>query len=107
MVCQEIIRLFQRRIEVRRVQEFWYMEVPSCTEWKINNAMNSFRPNTYVEVGLEGVHVKVKALSMYRGLCVRIRTQGAMKYILGLATIRGSEWGCNYAEAFETVVRLY
>ena len=47
---------------MRRVQEFWYMEVPSCTEWKINNAMNSFRPNTYVEVGLEGVHVKVKAL---------------------------------------------
>lgn len=30
-----------------------------------------------------------------------------MKYILGLVTIRGSEWGCNYAEAFETVVRLY
>ena len=31
MACQEAIRLFQRRPEVKRVKEFWYMEVPSCT----------------------------------------------------------------------------
>ena len=49
MACQEAIRLFQRRPEVKRVKEFWYMEVPSCSEWKINNAMNSFNPNCYVE----------------------------------------------------------
>ena len=41
MACQEAIRLFQRRPEVKRVKEFWYMEVPSCTEWKIN--MPSYR----------------------------------------------------------------
>lgn len=34
MACQEAIRLFQRRPEVKRVKEFWYMEVPSCSEWK-------------------------------------------------------------------------
>ena len=39
MACQEAVRLFQRRPEVKRVKEFWYMEVPSCTEWKINNAL--------------------------------------------------------------------
>ena len=50
------------------VREFWYyMEVPSCTEWKINSAMVSFNPNCYVEVGKEGVDAKVKALSMCRG----------------------------------------
>ena len=53
MACQEAIRLFQRRPEVKRVKEFWYMEVPSCTEWAINNAFNLFRPNCYVEVGKE------------------------------------------------------
>ena len=68
MACQEAIRLFQRRPEVKRVKEFWYMEVPSCTEWKINNAMNTFNPNCFVEVGKEGVLAKVKALSMYRGV---------------------------------------
>ena len=44
------------------------MEVPSCTEWKINNAMQTFNPNTFVEVGLAGVEAKIAALSMYRGV---------------------------------------
>lgn len=51
MACQEAIRLFQRRPEIKRIKEFWYMEVPSCSEWAINNAMNLFHPNCYVEVG--------------------------------------------------------
>ena len=63
------------------------MEVPSCTEWKINNAMNTFNPNCYVEVGKEGVEAKIKALSMYRGVM--------------------RPWGMNYAEAFEVVLRAY
>lgn len=41
MACQEAIRLFQRRPEVERIKEVWYMEVPSCSEWAINNAMSS------------------------------------------------------------------
>lgn len=58
MACQEAIRLFQRRPEFKRIQEFWFMEVPSCTEWAINSAMNLFRPNCYVEVGKEAVEAK-------------------------------------------------
>ena len=45
MACQEAIRLFQRRPEIQRVKECWYMEVPSCSEWAITGAMNLFRPN--------------------------------------------------------------
>ena len=33
MACQEAIRLFQRQPSVKSVKEFWYMEVPSCSEW--------------------------------------------------------------------------
>lgn len=107
MACQEAIRLFQRQPKIKRIKEFWYMEVPSCTEWKINNAMNSFRPNTYVEVGLDGVEAKCKALAMYRGVMRSYPHPRSNEYIQGLAAIRGSEWGCNYAEAFETVLRAY
>lgn len=53
LACQEAIRLAQRRPEVKPLKEFWYMEVPSCTEWAINSAMKLFTPNCYVEVGLE------------------------------------------------------
>lgn len=107
MACQEAIRLFQRRPEVKRVKEFWYMEVPSCTEWKINNAMQTFNPNNYVEVGKEGVDAKIKALGMYRGVMRPYPHPRSAEYISGLAAVRGSQWGVNYAEAFEVVLRAY
>ena len=100
-------RLFQRRPEVKRVREFWYMEVPSCTEWKINSAMVSFNPNCYVEVGKDGVDAKVKALSMYRGVMRPYPHPRSAAFIEGLAAYRGGQWGLMYAEAFEVVVRAY
>ena len=107
MACQEAVRLFQRRPEVKRVRELWYMEVPSCTEWKINSAMVSFNPNCYVEVGKEGVDAKVKALSMYRGVMRPYPHPRSAEFIEGLAAYRGGQWGLMYAEAFEVVVRAY
>lgn len=107
MACQEAIRLFQRRPEVKRVKELWYMEVPSCTEWAINNAFNLFRPNCYVEVGKEGVDAKIKALSMYRGVMRPYPHPRSAEYITGLAAMRGGQWGQNYSEAFEVVLRAY
>lgn len=107
MACQEAVRLFQRRPEVKRVRELWYMEVPSCTEWKINSAMVSFNPNCYVEVGNEGVDAKVKALSMYRGVMRPYPHPRSAEFIEGLAAYRGGQWGLMYAEAFEVVMRAY
>ena len=107
MACQEAVRLFQRRPEVKRVKEFWYMEVPSCSEWKINSAMQDFVPNCYVEVGKDGVDAKIRALSMYRGVMRPYPHPRSPEYITGLAAIRGSQWGVNYAESFEVVLRCY
>lgn len=107
MACQEAVRLFQRQPSVKPLKEFWYMEVPSCSEWAINDAMNLFRPNCYVEVGLDGVDVKCKALSMYRGVMRPYPHPRSVEYITGLAAMRGSQWGCNYAEAFQVVLRRY
>ena len=107
MACQEAIRLFQRRPEVKRVREFWYMEVPSCTEWKVNNAMQSFNPNCFVGVGPDGVQAKLKALGMYRGVMRPYPHPRSAEYISGLAAVRGSQWGVNCAEAFEVVLREY
>ena len=107
MACQEAIRLFQRRPEVKRVREFWYMEVPSCTEWAVNAAMNLFRPNCYVEVGKDGVEAKCKALSMYRGVMRPYPHPRSAEFIEGLAAYRGGQWGMEFAEAFEVVLREY
>ena len=83
------------------------MEVPSCTEWKINSAMVSFNPNCYVEFGKEGVDAKVKALSMYRGVMRPYPHPRSDEYIMGLAAMRGGQWGREFAEAFEVVLREY
>lgn len=105
MACQEAIRLFQRRPEVKRLKELWYMEVPSCSEWAVNNGLNNFRPNCFVEVGKEAVEAKIKALNMYRGVMRPYPHPRSQEYLLGLAAIRGSQWGQNYSESFEVALR--
>jgi len=105
MACQEAIRLHQRRPEIKRITEFWFMEVPSCTEWAINSSMNLFRPNCFVEVGEEAVEAKIKALGMYRGVMRPYPHPRSAEYIKGLAAVRGSQWGLNYCESFEVVLR--
>lgn len=107
MACQEAVRLAQRRPEVKPLKEFWYMEVPSCTEWAINSAMQKFTPNCYVEVGADGLKAKLKALDMYRGVMRPYPHPRSTEYITGLATYRGSQFQLNYAEAFEVVLRKY
>lgn len=105
MACQAAIRLFQRRPEVKAPKEVWFMEVPSSTEWSINTSMNRFQPNTFVEVGKEGVAAKIKALSMYRGVMRPYPHPRSEEAITGFAAYRGTQSGTDYAEAFECVLR--
>ena len=105
MACQAAIRLFQRRPEMKPLQELWLMETLSATEWALNTAMNRFIPNTYVEIGEEGLEIKLKALFNYRGVMRPYPHPRSEETIRGLAALRGSESGCCYAEAFECVLR--
>lgn len=105
LACQEAVRLFQRRPEVKPLREFWYMEVPSCTEWALNTGLNRFQPNLFVEVGKAGVEAKIAALAMYRGVMRPYPHPRSQEAIEGFAAYRGCQSGCDYAEAFEVVLR--
>lgn len=105
MACQEAIRLFQRRPEVEPIQEFWYMEVVSATDWSLNSSFGKFEPNTFVEVGKEGVDAKIKAMHMYRGVMRPYPHPRSDEGILGCAIYRGGQAGVMYAEAFDCVLR--
>lgn len=83
------------------------MEVPSCTEWAINSAVKLYTPNCYVEVGTDCICAKVETLSMYRGVMRPYPHARSEAYIMGHTAYRGSQWGLNYAEAFEIVLRKY
>lgn len=105
LACQEAARLFQRNPKYKPLKELLFMEVPSATEWALNFSMNDFRPDTFIEVGEEAVEKKIEALSQYRGVMRPYPHPRSDESIKGLAAFRGSQSGCNYAEAFQTALR--
>ena len=58
----------EKWVPVKPLQEFWYMEVLSSTEWSVNSSMNKFNPNLFVEIGKDGVEKKIETLKAYRGV---------------------------------------
>ena len=81
------------------------MEVPAATDWSVNRAMRPFTPNTYIEVGKEGIQRKIDALSQYRGVMRPYPHPRSDEALLGLAAYRGAQAGVKYAEAFECAFR--
>lgn len=102
---QAACRLFQRRDDVLPLKELLFMEVPSSTEWSVDESSNRFVPNHFVEIGKDGVDMKIKALSAYKGVMRPYPHPRSTEALEGLAAYRGSQAGCNYAEAFESVFR--
>ena len=103
--AQAASRLFQRKPGIPRLKQFIYMEVPSSTEWSFDSSSNRFTPNMFVEIGKEGVDVKLKALSAYAGVMRPYPHPRSEEAIRGLAAYRGVQAGVEYAEAFEGVFR--
>lgn len=105
MACKEAVRLYQKRPEENPLKEFWYMEMPSCMEWPLNTATNQFQPNTWVEVNMEGLDVKIRALGMHSTVVGTDLYHSNAEEIVKTAAFRGCQAGCDYAEAFEVVMR--
>lgn len=103
--AQAACRLFQRKEGVPTLKQFIYMEVPSSTEWSLDSSANRFSPNMFVEVGKDGVDVKLRALAAYTGVMRPYPHPRSVEALSGLAAARGAQAGCNYAEAFECVFR--
>lgn len=102
---QAACRLFQRKPKVPELKELLYMEVPSSTEWSFDSSANRFTPNYFVEIGKNGIELKLKAIAAYKGVMRPYPHPRSNEAIEGLAAYRGSQSGCNYAEAFECVFK--
>lgn len=98
-------RLFQRTEGVPKLRLFAYMEVSSSTEWSLNVAENRFQPTLFFEIGKEGVNKKIEALNAYKGVMRPYPHPRSVEALTGLAALRGSQAGCDYAEAYECVFR--
>ncbi len=100
---QAACRLFQRKKDIPALKLLLYMEIPSSTEWSFDSSANRFSPNYFVEIGKDGVELKIKAIEAYKGVMRPYPHPRSKEAIEGLAAFRGSQSGCNYAEAFECV----
>lgn len=98
---QAACRLFQRRDNLPALKVLLYMEVLSSTEWSFDTSANRFSPNYFVEIGKDGIKVKIEALSAYKGVMRPYPHPRSNEALEGLAAYRGVQAGCNYAEAFE------
>ncbi|MBO5453722.1 MAG: PIG-L family deacetylase [Clostridia bacterium] len=105
LACQAAIRLFQRRNDVSPLKEFMFMEVLSATDWSVNEGFNKFNPNSYFEIGKDGLERKIQALSAYRDVMRDYPHPRSNESLEGLAAVRGSQANLNYAEAFQSVFR--
>lgn len=100
---QAASRLFQRKDNIPALKLLMYMEVPSSTEWSFDSSSNRFSPNYFVEIGMDGIDIKIKALSEYKGVMRPYPHPRSSEALKGLAAYRGVQAGCNYAESFECV----
>lgn len=100
--CQAAVRLFQRK-DVKPVKGFYFMEIPSSTDWAFPVDGQNFSADTFIELGKAGVEKKIESLSMYEGVMRDYPHPRSREALTGLAAYRGGQAGLNYAEAFQTV----
>ena len=103
--CQAAVRLSQRK-PVKPVKGLYFMEIPSSTDWSFPVDGQTFQPNTFIEIGLSGVHKKIEALTAYEGVMRPYPHPRSEEVLLGLAAYRGGQAGVKYAEAFQMVYQV-
>ncbi|MBM6949106.1 PIG-L deacetylase family protein [Mordavella massiliensis] len=105
--AQAASRLFQRKSVSYKLKLFMYMETPSATEWSLDSSARRFNPNYYVEIGKEGLNVKMKALEAYKGVMRTYPHPRSKEAYEGLAAYRGCQAGVKFAEAYEVVFEAH
>ena len=99
---QAAVRIAQRKEGLPSLKLVLFMEIMSSTEWSFDKD-NRFNPNYFVEIGKEGLDLKLKALYAYKGIMRPYPHPRSDEAISGLAAFRGGQACCKYAEAFECV----
>lgn len=106
IACQEAVRYGQRgRYLSNVVREFYYMEVPSATDWGLDTTKRRFNPNTFFEIGESEIRKKIVELKNYENVIRDIPHPRSEEAIKASAVVRGAQAGFKYAEAFECVFR--
>lgn len=103
--CQAAVRLFQRK-PIKRLKALYFMEIPSSTDWAFPVDGQQFRPDTFIEIGENGLIKKLEALYAYQGIMRPYPHPRSDEAIRALALLRGSQVGRNLCEGFQTAMNV-
>lgn len=103
--CQAAARLFQRK-PVKPLKGLYFMEIPSSTDWTFPVDSQQFRPDTFIEIGEDGLKRKLDALYSYEGIMRKYPHPRSDESIHALAILRGSQVGRNLCEGFQTAMNI-
>lgn len=108
VACKAAARLAQRQTDdLPRVRAFYYMEVPSSTDWGEGGTSDGFRPDTFMPISEDDFYAKMEALYVYSegGVVRRSPHPRSEDMLKARAMVYGSSIGSEFAEAFQTVFR--
>lgn len=98
-VVNEAVVTACRPIPGHSVRELYFFEVPSSTEWQIQNGIY-FQPNVFFELGNSHFKKKKEALLSYDSEMRNFPHARSIEAVEALAKWRGASIGANFAEAF-------
>lgn len=103
--CQAAVRLFQRK-PLKPIKSLYFMEIPSSTDWAFPVDGQTFRPDTFIEIGEGGISKKLEALYAYEGVMRPYPHPRSEEAIRALAVLRGSHVGRYLCEGFQTAMNV-
>jgi LmbE family N-acetylglucosaminyl deacetylase len=103
--CQAAVRLFQRK-KLKPIKAFYFMEIPSSTDWSFPVGGQQFNPDTFIQIGETGLQRKLEALHAYEGIMREYPHPRSNQVIRALAVLRGSQVGRNLCEGFQTAMNI-
>lgn len=105
IACQAAVRLFQRK-PLKPLNALYFMEIPSSTDWAFPLDGQQFKPDSFIEIGEEGLACKLEALYAYEGVMRKYPHPRSKEVIRALALLRGSQVGRNLCEGFQTAMNV-
>jgi LmbE family N-acetylglucosaminyl deacetylase len=87
------------------VDELYFFEVPSSTDWTFSQVQPVFEPNTYIELADDIVKLKEGALSAYDTETYSFPDARSVEAMLTLLKYRGYQVGYSNAEALKLVFK--
>ncbi len=84
------------------IQNVWAMETLSESNFSLYNSQEGFFANTFVDIS-NFLDQKIEIMKLYQNEILQHPFPRSEESIRALATLRGSEAGLNYAEAFYSV----